>query len=161
MPRLTDLLRRMTGRKQSESSAEIDVLPDHESGVRRLMADARSEPYEALRSLAAAQSVEDGVVVMEGDYGGQIYLVCPACLVSCDESVLEQLLADLDAHEWNDSEGARVFYERRAVGAGVAGGMGGGTVVEGVWLHDELRKLGLEPAVLDVIANRRERIGER
>jgi hypothetical protein len=125
-----------------------------------MMADARGEPYEAFHSLAAAPSVDDSVVVMEGDYGGQIYLVCPARLVKCDEPALERLLVDLDEHAWKDSEGARLFYERRPVGAGVGGGMGGGIVVDGVWLHDDLRKLGLEPAVFDVVANRRARIHE-
>src|SRR5438552_11511903 len=109
-----------------ESEATSKLLPAHESGVRRMVADARGPPYQALRSLGEAQAALDGVVVMEGDYGGQIYLTCPARLVKCDPGTLEQLLADLDGMAWRDSDGARVFFERQPIGSGVAGGMGGG-----------------------------------
>lgn len=124
------------------------------------MADAEGRPYEALRTLAEAQAADDGVVVMEGDDGGQIYLTCPARLITCDELALEQLLNDLDSFGWNDPELARVFYERTPVGAGIGGGMGGGVVVEGLWLHEELRKLELEEPVRAVLEGRRPRIRE-
>jgi hypothetical protein len=42
-----------------------------------MVADSRAEPYRAFRSLSEAQAVPDGLVVMEGDYGGQIYLTWP------------------------------------------------------------------------------------
>ncbi len=88
---------------------------------------------------------------MEGDYGGQIYLTCPARLVNCDQATLEQLLRDLDRLGWKNSETSHLFFERGNPGSGVWGGMGGGLIVEGVWLHPELQKLGIEERVRDVI----------
>ncbi|MFN8524276.1 MAG: hypothetical protein U0821_14345 [Chloroflexota bacterium] len=118
-----------------------NVLPLYESGVRRLMADADGSEYRAFPSLTEARDSAEAVVVFEGDYGGQIYVVAPVAYVHCDEVALSRLLADIDALKWNDSDGARVFFERRAVGEGGAGGMGGGVVVPGVWVHSELRPL--------------------
>jgi len=116
-----------------------------------MVSDSRGEAYRAFRTLAEAQEVSDGVVVMEGDYGGQIYLTCPARLVNCDQATLEQLLRDLDRLGWKNSETSHLFFERGNPGSGVWGGMGGGLIVEGVWLHPELQKLGIEERVRDVI----------
>lgn len=74
----------------------VEVLPDHESGLRRMMADASSEPYVAFRTLVEAQAHPEGVVILEGDYGGQIYVVARAASVGCSEEALARLLAELD-----------------------------------------------------------------
>lgn len=132
-------------------------LPSHESGLRRLMAEATGASYQALKSLAEAQAAPDGVVILEGDDGGQVYLTVPARLVRCSEQTLATLLADLDARAWRDLESARVFYERRAIGAGVGGGMGGGRVIDGVWVHPELR--AWQAAVEAVVAGDAEHLG--
>ena len=137
---------------------QLDVIPEHESAVRRMVADARGESYEALRSLADANASEGSTAVMEGDYGGSIYLTCPASLVRCDEATLRQLLLDLDEHDWNDPEGVGLYYERAPIGTGIAGGSGGGVVTAGIWLHPELEAKGLRAAVEAVIAGERERI---
>jgi len=117
-----------------------------------MVSDSRGEAYRAFRTLVEAQEVSDGVVVMEGDYGGQIYLTCPARLVKCDQAALERLLRDLDRLRWKAPETAHVFFERGSPGSGVWGGMGGGLIVDGVWLHPDLQKLGIEQQVRDVIA---------
>jgi len=132
-------------------------LPSHESAVRRLMAEATGASYQALESLAEAQAAPDGVVILEGDDGGQVYLTVPARLVRCSEQTLATLLADLDAHAWQDLDSARVFYERRAIGAGVGGGIGGGHVVDGVWIHPDLR--AWQAAAEAVIAGEAEHLG--
>jgi hypothetical protein len=95
---------------------------------------------QPLDSLAAARDVPDGVVVLEGDWGGQIYVVAPAGRVRCGEATLERLLRALDAIAWpdNDPGGASVRFERLPAGASVPGGMGGGIVGEDVWVHPEL-----------------------
>lgn len=72
--------------------AQPELPPSHESGVRRMVADAISGRYEAFRSLEEARAAQDAAVVMEGDDGGSIYLTCPIGLVNCDEQALRQLL---------------------------------------------------------------------
>ena len=83
-------------RDSDEKPAEI---PDHESPVRRVISDAHGLPYYPLRSLDEAKACADGVVILEGDWGGQIYVVCPARMVACEAATLQQLLEDLDADE--------------------------------------------------------------
>lgn len=93
-------------------------LPSHESGLRRLISEAAGAGYQALKSLTEAQAAPDGVVILEGDDGGQVYLTVPARLVRCSEQTLATLLADLDARAWRDLESAHVFCpEPEAAGA--------------------------------------------
>jgi len=113
-------------------------LPEHESGLRSLVANANGDEYSALRSLSDARVFKDSTVIFEGDYGGQIYVVAPISYVKCDEARLHSLLAEVDATQWDDPEGASIFFERLAVGAGVPGGMGGAAVQQGVWVHERL-----------------------
>jgi len=135
-------------------------LPSHEDGVRRLMADSQGDPYIAFTTLSQAQSEPDGVVILQGDDGGQIYVVCRASKVACTERDLDILLNDLDAIEWpgNDPDMARVFYERRPIGAGIGGGMGGGVVDQMVWVHPRIREKGLAPEIEQVLRGDKERI---
>ena len=99
-----------------------------------------SEENRPLGSLAEARAAPDGVVILEGDWGGQIYVVAPAARVACEEAALDRLLRDLDAIAWpeNDPGGASIRYERLRAGEAVPGGMGGGEVREDVWIHPEL-----------------------
>src|SRR5215469_2619546 len=113
-------------------------LPGHHSAVRSMMAEASGDAYTAFTTLVAAREHPSSVVIFEGDYGGTIYLTNPVDRVICDESALKQLLFDIDAMCWSDTEGALVVYEVVPIGEGVAGGMGGGRVVDGLWLHSEV-----------------------
>ena len=134
-----------------------ETVPDHERPVARLVADAHGESYDPFRSLDDAKRVDEAAVVMQGDYGGSIYLTCQARLVLCDESTLRQLLFELDALYWNDPDGAGLYYERVPVGGGVAGGTGGGVVTEGVWIHPDIdaQGEGVREAVESVLFGRR------
>ena len=142
--------------QEEKKSLEVDALPAHESGVRRLVADASNQPYVALESFDQARACADAVVILEGDYGGQIYVVAPIGHVKCDLGALNSLLADLDSLEWADPEGARIFFERLPVGAGVSGGMGGAFVGEGIWVHDRLKEHNR--SIVAVLAGERERL---
>jgi hypothetical protein len=125
-----------------------------------LAADAAGAGYRALRTLAEAREVDDGVVVVEGDLGGQIYAVFPAALVGCDEERLTTLARDIDrwARPAAGGEGAAVYFERHRPGAIIGGGAGGGVVLPGGWVHDELVQAGVEHEVVDVVAGRLPRV---
>src|SRR5262245_6018385 len=116
-----------------------------------MWAKGTGEPYEAFAGLVDAVKDPDAAIVMEGDYGGQIYLTCPVRLVKCSGETLGHLLNDLDRLGWSDPSGAVLFFEVLPVGSGVGGGMGGGLIVEGVWLHRNLEKLNIRFAVEAVI----------
>jgi len=130
----------------------IDRLPEHQSAVRALMTGT-SRNYCPLTSLEAAKSYDDGVVILEGDDGGQIYVVCPAQIVNCSEHDLEGLLRRLDEIAWpgNPPNSANIFYERLPINSIVAGGQGGGLVTEGIWIHEDLRRQGLEAEIRSTI----------
>jgi hypothetical protein len=120
---------------------------------RRMFNESRGAGYEALGSLEDARAHPDGALVLEGDYGGQIYLTCPASVVECSESTLAALLRELDRIAWptNDNDGIAMHFEVAPVGAGIAGGIGGGIVTESVWVHDEFHRLQLAEEIRDVV----------
>ena len=88
----------------------------------------------------AANGWNDVWLVLEGDWGGQIYLTVPWNLLGEDAKVLP-LLKGLDREAWacNDGDGRQAYlYSPRERGQrtrGVAGGMGGGRLTDGIWLH--------------------------
>lgn len=139
-------------------SDRFKPLPEHHSQVRSLMAEASENTYTALTTFAAAREHPGSVVIFEGDYGGTIYLTIPVGEVICGETALKQLLSDIDAMCWSDPFGARVLYEVVPVGAGVAGGMGGGQVVDGLWLHLDVEALGMREDIQQVLNGKREQI---
>lgn len=137
---------------------EVPRLPDHESGLRSMHAESHGQPYQALHTLEEAKSFPEGVVILEGDEGGQIYVVVPAVMVKCDISTLEQLLEDLDAIAWpeNDPDMRHIFYERHPIGSGVPGGMGGAVSTGTLWIHEGFRKLRLDSAIQEIIEGKRK-----
>jgi hypothetical protein len=158
--RVLSMLRRAGGQEEPVETkvVSVGIIPEHESAVRRMVADAHGDIYEAITSLDEARARADAVIVMEGDYGGSVYLTCPAHLVQCNEQTLRQLLHDLDEHDWKDAEGAGLYYEVAPVGSGVVGGSGGGLVTENVWLHPDLEAKGLREGVEAVITGKRLRL---
>ena len=130
--------------------------PKHESGVRSLIAEANGDGYSVLGSLSEARNFPDSTVILEGDYGGQIYVVAPVSQVKCNEATLLLLLSELNATQWDDPEGASIFFERLAVGAGVPGGMGGAAVERGIWIHERLQTQ--RTAIAAVLAGESESI---
>jgi hypothetical protein len=123
-----------------------------------MMADASGDAYTAFTTFTAAREHPASIVIFEGDYGGTIYLTIPVHQVVCGEAALKQLLFDIDSMCWSDMRGARVVYEVVPIGAGVAGGMGGGQVVDGLWLHSEVEALGMRGVIQQVLNGQRQRI---
>jgi len=122
---------------------ESHEIPEHESPVRRMMADAHGTPFHPLRTFDEARQHDDGVAILQGDWGGQIYAVIPARMIRCPIDTLQKLLLDLDTLAWscNENEGASIYYERKPVGTGVAGGMGGGASTGDLWIHPEFDEI--------------------
>jgi len=83
-------------------------------------------------------------LVLEGDWGGQIYLTMPlrAGSISVHADV-PALLERLDKASWefNGGLGATAAEHPGKVGDGVLGGMGGGALADGLWLHPKLEHL--------------------
>jgi hypothetical protein len=107
------------------------------SDLRRMIADAAAGAYESFPSLAVARQARDAFVILEGDDGGQIYVVAPVERVACSQPTLNSLLQHIDAREWKAPE-AGLFFERHRPGDGVPGGMGGGIADSNVWTHPRL-----------------------
>ncbi len=94
----------------------------------------------SFRSFDEAKKASDGVVFLEGDWGGQVYLTCPTKYVQCDEETLKNLLREINYIEWgcNEGDGAKIDYRRANPGDNVGGGMGGGVVDDGLWIHPDI-----------------------
>ena len=97
---------------------------------------------------------------MEGDWGGQIYLSIPARQVECDQATLNKLLAEIDFREWNcnDGDGGGIAYERQPRKEnGIGGGMGGGEIEDGLWVHRTLEDI--KPLIQAVLSGKLASIG--
>ena len=128
------------------------------SPLRSLMTEVSGGGYTALETFAVAREQPGSIVIFEGDDGGTIYLTIPVPEVACGEPALRQLLLDIDTMCWSDHSMARTVYEIVAVGETVAGGMGGGQVVGGLWLHPQVEALGMREEIQQVLKGQLERI---
>lgn len=99
------------------------------------MAQGQERETRVYQSWAEARADVDAAIVISGDDGGTIYLTVPLRLVHCSHEAIAQLAAELDAMVWDDPSMLEVTVEHLPVGSGVAGGTGGGFVVDDVWLH--------------------------
>lgn len=84
-------------------------------------------------------------LILEGDWGGQIYLTVPSHLVG-DWARVDELLEKLDTHAWDCNEGlgrSGFLYDPSEDGHtsedGFPGGMGGGQLEDRLWLHEEFQ----------------------
>ncbi|MDO8584032.1 MAG: hypothetical protein Q7R83_02525 [bacterium] len=100
--------------------------------------------YECLRWMHEMGRPTDVWLVMQGDYGGQIYLTVPLSHIDLKQAELDDLLRMLDHRSWkgNRGDGAGAYlWSPSVVGfdpcEGISGGMGGGRLTDGLWLHKE------------------------
>jgi len=146
--------------KLKEKKSIEKVLPEDVSPIRYMINEAFSLNTKFIKDFEEARATRDAVVIMEGDWGGQIYVVCTMEQIKCDEDTLKQLLKDLDGIAWecNEGEGQGIYYEVRKVGEGIGGGMGGARVESGMWIHDEFKEKHLENEIKKVIFGEQIRI---
>ena len=80
-------------------------------------------------------------LVLEGDHGGQIYLTVRLDKLG-DGALFASLLKKLDTAAWpeNDLGDSWDLYLTDHPRRGVEGGMGGGRLRDGVWLHEEFHR---------------------
>lgn len=158
---LNEALAEHRPRTQPSGSSLItpDYLPEHES-FRRMVGDAHGVAYRSYQSLDEARQDEEAVAILQGDDGGQIYVVIPIQEIRCSAVALERLLDDLDAIAWpgNYPDMKRIFFEHQPVGSPIVGGMGGATATGRIWIHEEFRKMGLDGDIRGVIAGEIEHI---
>ena len=102
---------------------------------------AGTSQHEAIRTLMAQRVVTTSKwLVMEGDWGGQVYLSVPMATVGATLADIDMLLTEIDHACWscNEGEGSSWYMVDGQPGEGVMGGMGGGILLNQLWLHEEL-----------------------
>mgnify|MGYP001573503158 CR=1 FL=1 len=150
---------KMNGRHGEKVIAKL--IPQGCSPVRFAISQVTNTRYKPINGFEEGLNTQDAVLIMEGDWGGQIYLTCPMKLVHCSEEALETLLTDLDDIAWdcNEGLGTGIYYEVRKAGEMISGGMGGGFVLDTLWVYPEFDNL--EREIRDVIEGRSGRIKTR
>jgi hypothetical protein len=109
-------------------------------------------------SLEEAKQAPDGYVILEGEYGGICYLLCPANLVVCDERTLRLLADDLEEAIFpSDSQGAGVRFERLALEEGLGGfamGEESGIALSTLWIPKWLSEAQLSIRIQQILAGK-------
>ena len=127
------------------------LIAGYKSAVRLTVSESHGLPYKPLKTLEEARKYNDSYLVMEGDWGGQIYLAIPVILIKCSYEILKSLLKELDKILWeiNEGEGSGIYFERMRKETSVIGGMGGGMATNAIWIHKDLTHL--KKKIIDVI----------
>jgi hypothetical protein len=110
--------------------------------------------YKPLKNFNEAIKQDNSYMIMEGDWGGQIYLVIPVKLVKCSRDAIEKLLIELDTIAWqvNEGDGKGIYFEIMERDTLVLGGMGGGRAKDGLWVHKNFENI--RSKIQDVIDNK-------
>jgi hypothetical protein len=117
--------------------------------------DPPEPSFIELASLEEARTMDHTAAIMQGGGGEQIYLTVPIKYVRCEEAALGALLKVLDALACKDAARASLTFELAPIGSGLYAGMGGGAIVDGIWLHPQLEQTGIRDTVTAVIAGSR------
>lgn len=138
----------------------VNVIPEHESPVRSIVSKSHGTPYKPIKNFEEAKKYNDSYMIMEGDWGGQIYLSISVKFIKCDYEILKNLLKDLDKIAWecNKGEGSGIYFERKKAGEGITGGMGGGAAIDELWVHKEF--IDIKEKILGVIKGNRTSINK-
>ena len=89
------------------------AINDSTGGALRKLLEGTNS-FKSYSDLETAKSDSNTYVVMEGDWGGQIYLTCPVKYIVCDEALLKKLLIKLDQICWkcNGGEGTGIRFRQ-------------------------------------------------
>jgi len=117
------------------------TINGHDDPMKKIVATSHSKEYKSLKNLDQAKKTKNAYVVMQGDDGGQIYLVCPVIKVACGEADLRLLLETIDNAAWKDMSMAGLYYEIYQPNSKVTGGLGGGSATNDLWIHPNLEKM--------------------
>ncbi len=119
-----------------------------------------TEPYKEITTLTQAHAHPDSVVLLSGDWGGHVFLVCRVRYVQCAEPALQQLLHDLNLIAWPmDRQGStQLMY--------VHGDEWHGWVPDAsriqfngrLWVDQLFVELALVPDIAAVLRGERERL---
>lgn len=137
-----------------DESGESLMVRQHERAVDLTLPRSSRPTYYV--TLVEARSIENSYVVADGDWGGQVYFTIPAAEVACSEERVRQLVREVDQVCWGGQEEGSlgVNFRSGTPGEGVVGGMGGGVLRGGLWVHDEISQLGWKPAIGRVLAGK-------
>ena len=130
---------------EAERNSIRDIIQDYAESAPEILGECIEQGINIremtnFKSFNEAKQVSNGMAVLVGDFGGQIYLTCPMKHIKCDEKTLEKLLREIDSFEWdcNEGDGICVTYMRGNPKDYVSGGMGGGLVEDGLWIHPDI-----------------------
>jgi len=88
-----------------------------------------------------SHSTEPTHWILEGDFGGQVYLTVPVDMVKCSEDELWKVLSKMDDIAWscNEGEGAELYTDHCDGNEDdIPAGMGGGLMkTNELWVHGE------------------------
>ncbi len=140
----------LDGEEESAIAAIAELDPDTDTEF-----ETHDDSFVALSSLDEARDMDHTAVIMQGGDGAQIYLTVPVKYVRCDEAALRELLVSLDALAWKRPANAALSFELAPIGSGVFSDLGGGSIVDGVWLHPRLECAGVRPLAEDILFTRR------
>lgn len=117
-----------------------NMIPANCRAVDFMLTKANGLEYKPLNTLEEARNTTNAVVVLDGDYGGQVYATCPIKHLKPEitHAQLEAVCKQVSALEWEQEDDWQVSYQIKEVGQGVWGGMGGGRVIDGLWMHPKL-----------------------
>jgi len=124
--------------------AEPKQVPEGERPLDVPVSGRKRFPF--YKTLDEARGDPDGVAILEGDWGGTVYMTVPLRHVpNATEADFNNLAEGLERIFWDcnfDGEGADggqgVYYKGIPSNTGVTGGMGGGVVLDNVWINDQL-----------------------
>ncbi|MFD0675599.1 MULTISPECIES: hypothetical protein [unclassified Paenibacillus] len=135
---------------------DMKLIPQFHSPLRHIMNEAHSLNHKFIKTFEEAKEIKNSYLVMEGDHGGQIYIVCPVHIIRADLGTLSRLLIDIDNAQWDEADSTGMYFEIFNPGDIVSGGMGGGLALEKLWVHENLK--GLENEISKVIYGKKTRI---